>query len=336
MRLDKNEKSVSRNATGVAELKYGVNTMVWTTRVDERLAPLFANIKKWGFDGVELFLSPDEPADLAAVNRMLDATGLRRTTCSILPREANLVSPDAEVRARGVEFLRKCLDRTAELGAHLICGPLYAGLGVMTGARRTQQEWEWAVAGLTKVACHARELRITLCIEPLNRFETYFLNTQGDAAKLVEDIGASNVRVHFDTFHANIEERNPAASLRSIAKVLGHVHISENDRGTPGTGHNDWRAILAALQQIGYDGWLTIESFAQPEPDLAAAAAIWRDLAPSGDELAKRGIKFIKRLAKELEAENGRRTAVSGRKLPARKGNQPAESGNRKLRSSRV
>ena len=133
----------------------------------------------------------------------------------------------------------------------------------------------------------------------------------------------SNVRIHFDTFHANIEEQHPAASLRAIAKVLGHVHISENDRGIPGTGHNDWRGILLTLNQIGYDGWLTIESFARPEPDLAAAAAIWRDIAPSGDELAKRGIKFIKRLAKELETENGRepvvrqRKAVSGKKKSA-------------------
>jgi D-psicose/D-tagatose/L-ribulose 3-epimerase len=300
-------------------MKYGVNTMVWTTRVDERLAPLFAKIKQWGFDGVELFLSPDEPTNIAQVKKMLDATDLGRTTCSILPREANLVSPNAEVRAQGVEFLKKCVDRTAELGAQLLCGPLYAGLGVITGGRRTPKEWGWAVEGLAKVARHAQDLRLTLCIEPLNRFETYFLNTQEDAAKLVKDIGAPNVRVHFDTFHANIEEQNPAASLRSIAKVLGHVHISENDRGIPGTGHNDWRGILSVLKQIGYDGWLTIESFAQPEPDLAAAAAIWRDLAPSGDELAKRGIKFIKQLAKELGAENEGKRVVREQKVVGRK-----------------
>jgi len=305
-------------------MKYGVNTMVWTTRVDDRLAPLFAKVKKWGFDGVELFLSPDEPANTAEVGRMLDAAGLARTTCSVLPRQANLISSDADIRARGVEFLKKCLDRTAELGATLICGPLYAGLGVMTGARRTPQEWDWAVDGLTKVAQHALRLRLIVCIEPLNRFETYFLNTQSDAAKLVKDIGAPNVLIHFDTFHANIEEQNPAASLRSIAKILGHVHISENDRGIPGTGHNDWRGILSVLQQIDYDGWLTIESFAQPEPDLAAAAAIWRDLAPSGDELAKRGIRFIKQLAKELEVGNEGKSVVRAQKVIGGKKRSPS------------
>jgi len=285
-------------------MKYGVNTMVWTTRVDERLAPLFAKIKKWGFDGAELFLSPDEPANPRSAKKMLDAEGLEVTTCSVLPRDVNLISSDANVRARGVEFLKKCLDRTAELGAELICGPLYAGLGVMTGARRTEREWQWAVDGLTKAAQHAPEL--TLCIEPLNRFETYFLNTQADAAKLVKDVGAANLRIHFDTFHANIEEKDPAASVRSIRKVLGHVHISENDRGIPGTGHNDWRGVLTTLHEIGYDGWLTIESFAKPEPQLAAAAAIWRDVASSGDDLAKRGVTFIRQLAEEVQGKQNR------------------------------
>jgi D-psicose/D-tagatose/L-ribulose 3-epimerase len=298
-------------------MKYGVNTMVWTTRVDDRLAPLFVNIKKWGFDGVELFLSPDEPAVPAAVKKMLDATGLEVTTCSVLPRSANLVSSDPKVRVSGVEFLKKCLDRTAELGAQVICGPLYAGLGVMTGARRTAEEWEYAVRGIEQAARHARDLNVTLCLEPLNRFETYFLNTQADAEKLVKDIGAPNVRVHYDTFHANIEEKHPTASLLSIAKVLGHVHISENDRGIPGTGHNDWRGLLSVLRQVGYNGWLTIESFAKPEPELAAAAAIWRDMAPSGDELARSGINFIKELAREIDhganSSPGKRTSIDGK-----------------------
>lgn len=300
-------------------MKYGVNTMVWTTRVDERLAPLFANIKKWGFDGVELFLSPDEPASPVAVKRMLEDHDLEVTTCSVLPRSANLVSSDPKVRASGIEFLNKCIDRTAELGAKVICGPLYAGLGVMTGARRTSEEWKYAVDGLDQAARHARDLKVTLCIEPLNRFETYFLNTQADAARLVKDVGAPNLRVHYDTFHANIEEKHPTASLLSIKNVLGHVHISENDRGIPGSGHNDWRGLLSVLKQIGYDGWLTIESFAKPEPELAAAAAIWRDMAPSGDELARSGIRFIRKLAGELKSENGRRSSASKKKSDAGK-----------------
>jgi D-psicose/D-tagatose/L-ribulose 3-epimerase len=281
-------------------MKFGVNTMVWTTRVGPEQDPLLSRIREWGFDGVELFLSPEEPASISAVRASLDRLQLERTTCSVLPGDANLISSDPATRAHGVEFLRKCVDRTADLGARLICGPLYAGLGVMTGRRRNPEEWKWAVEGLQVVAEHAQNRDVTLCLEPLNRFETYFLNTLEDAARLVHDVGAANVKIHFDTFHSNIEERRPAEALRSVAKDLGHVHISENDRGIPGTGHNDWKGILKALKEVGYDGWLTIESFAQPEPALAAAAAIWRDLAPSGDELARQGLTFIKRLARRL------------------------------------
>ncbi|MGD0127217.1 MAG: sugar phosphate isomerase/epimerase family protein [Terriglobia bacterium] len=278
-------------------MKYGVNTMVWTTRVNETHEELFSCIKAWGFDGVELFLSPQEPADIPAVRRMLEANHLECTMCSVLPRECHLVSPQAEVRARGVLFLKTCVDRTAELGARLICGPMYAGLGVMTGRQRTADEWNWAVEGLQAVGRHAEKREVTICLEPLNRFETYFLNTLEDAASLVRDIGAPNVKIHFDTFHSNIEEKHPAEALRSVANELGHVHISENDRGIPGSGHFDWQGVLKVLKAIRYNGWMTIESFAQPEPDLAAAAAIWRDVAPSGDELAQQGLRFIRRLA---------------------------------------
>src|SRR5713226_1955126 len=134
-------------------MKYGVNTLAWTTRVDERLAPLFDKIKRWGFDGVELFLSPGEPANITSVKRMLDAEGLERTTCSVLPRDANLVSHDAQVRARGMEFLKKCVDRTAELGAQLICGPLYAGLGsagCLRGPSPGRLEYRFGVRGLQR------------------------------------------------------------------------------------------------------------------------------------------------------------------------------------------
>jgi len=281
-------------------MKFGVNTMVWTTQVGKKQEPLFARIKEWGFDGAELFLSLDEPADIAAVRAALDRLQLERATCCVLPRDANLISADAATRANGVEFLKKCIDRTADLGAPLMCGPLYAGLGVMTGRRRTDKEWGWAVRGLRAASARAQKRGVCMCIEPLNRFETYFLNTLEDAARLVRDVDSPNVKIHFDTFHSNIEEKHPAEALRAVAPELGHVHISENDRGIPGTGHVDWKGVLKVLKEIGYDDWLTIESFAQPEPALAAAAAIWREPASSGDELARQGLQFTRRLARKL------------------------------------
>jgi D-psicose/D-tagatose/L-ribulose 3-epimerase len=291
-------------------MKLGVNLMVWTTRVDRQHRSLLASIREWGFQGVEFFLSPEEPAHIPFFKQELSRIGLERTTCVVLPRDAHLPSPDRETHRRGLAYLTKCVERTADLEAPLMCGPLHSGLGVMTGRRRTKDEWNLAVEGLQQVAQRARALGVTLCVEPLNRFETYFLNTQEDAARLIEEIGAPNVRVHFDTFHANIEERDPVEALRALATRLGHVHISENDRGIPGSGHVDWRGTMIALREMGYNGWLTIESFAQPEPQLASAACIWRDLAPSGDSLAREGLAFLKSLATELGIDQGQRASA--------------------------
>jgi len=291
-------------------MKYGVNLMVWTTRVHHEHQRLLASIREWGFEGVELFLSPEEPADIPFLRKELTHLGLERTTCVVLPHDAHLPSPDMETRRRGVAFLNQCVERTADLEAHLMCGPLHSGLGVMTGRRRTDEEWGRSVESLQKVARRARELGVTLCVEPLNRFETYFLNTQEDAALLIGEIGEPNVRVHYDTFHANIEEKNPVKALKALGTRAGHVHVSESDRGIPGTGHVDWRGTLLALREIGYDGWLTIESFAQPEPQLAAAACIWRDMAPSGESLAREGLAFIKNLADELEVDREQRASA--------------------------
>lgn len=291
-------------------MKYGVNLMVWTTSVRREHRSLLMAVREWGFDGVELFLSPDEPADIPSLRDELERIGLTRTTCVVLPREAHLPSADPEIHGRSVNFLKKCVERTAELEASLMCGPLHSGLGVMTGRRRTSDEWKRAVEGLQQVARRARDLGVVLCVEPLNRFETYFLNTQADAANLIDEIGEPNVRVHFDTFHANIEEKDPTKALRALGNRLGHVHISENDRGIPGKGHVDWRGTFLALKEMDYDGWLTIESFAQPEPQLAAAACIWRDLAPSGDSLAREGLAFLRSLSAELGIERKRRVSA--------------------------
>lgn len=293
-------------------MKYGVNLMVWTTTVHRQHRTLLASAREWGFEGVELFLSPEEPADIPFLSQELTRLGLERTTCVVIPRDAHLPSSDVETRRRGIAYLNQCVERTADLEARLMCGPLHSGLGVMTGRRRTQDEWNRVVGSLQQVARRAGSLGVILCVEPLNRFETYFLNTQEDAAHLIEEIGEPNVRVHFDTFHANIEEKDPVKALRALGTRVGHVHISENDRGIPGRGHVDWRGTLLALTEIGYNGWLTIESFAQPEPQLASAACIWRDLAPSGESLAREGLAFLKSLAAELGIGQGQTVSASG------------------------
>jgi D-psicose/D-tagatose/L-ribulose 3-epimerase len=165
----------------------------------------------------------------------------------------------------------------------------------MTGHRRTDDEWKRAVDCYRAIGPTLSEYGVTIAIEPLNRFETYFLNTAADAVALCDAIGHPNVGILFDTFHANIEEKDVAAAYRTVARHLKHVHTCENDRGIPGTGHVDWPGVFQALRDINYDGWLTIESFGFALGELSAAASIWRDIAPSPESIAFEGVKFLKR-----------------------------------------
>jgi D-psicose/D-tagatose/L-ribulose 3-epimerase len=177
----------------------------------------------------------------------------------------------------------------------LIAGPTYAPVGHLPGRRRNRDEWKWGVDFHQHLGPLLAGAKVRMAVEPINRFETYFLNTAADAVKFVEEIGSPHIGILLDTFHANIEEKNVPDAYRLCGKWLRHVHTCENDRGIPGTGHVDWRGVFQALRDIGYDGWLTIESFNGTIAELAAATAIWRDLAPSQDDIAFRGTAFLKK-----------------------------------------
>jgi D-psicose/D-tagatose/L-ribulose 3-epimerase len=182
----------------------------------------------------------------------------------------------------------------ADAGARLIAGPLYCPVGYLPGRRRTADEWKRAVESYQSLGDTLVRHGITIAIEPLNRFETYFLNTAADTAALAEEIGHPNVGVLFDTFHANIEEKDIAAGYLRVGQHLKHVHTCENDRGIPGSGHVEWASVFQALRTLKYDGWLTIESFGFALGDLSAAASIWRDIEATPESIAVEGVKFLK------------------------------------------
>ncbi|HWB96509.1 MAG TPA: sugar phosphate isomerase/epimerase family protein [Bryobacteraceae bacterium] len=275
-------------------MKFGVNTFIWTANFDRSNLPLLPRIRAAGFDGVEVPLF--QPAQFAAadIRRGLADNGLECTICSVLTGGMNVISADAAVRQKTRVHLEDCVKAAAEVGAKIIAGPLYSPVGLMTGARRTQDEWKWAVECYQSLGPVLARHGVTIALEPLNRFETYFLNTAADAVALCDQIGHPNVGILFDTFHANIEEKDIAAGYRTAAKHLKHVHTCENDRGIPGSGHVEWAAVFQALRDIGYDGWLTIESFGFSLGELSAAASIWRDIAPTPEAIAFEGVKFLK------------------------------------------
>lgn len=275
-------------------MRFGINTFLWTVKFGPEHAPLLDQIRAMGFDGAEYAIFDPSEFDAAGVRRAFAGAGLGATVVSVMTREKNPISPDAAVRAAAREHLRGVIAAVAEAGAEVLAGPLYAPLGDLPGRRRTPDEFQRAAEFFASLGDWLDQHRVVLALEPLNRFETYFLNTAADAAALARQINHPRVGVLFDTFHANIEEKSIADGYRQVGPYLKHVHTCENDRGTPGSGHVDWNGVFQALNDVGYDGWLTIESFGSAIQEIAAAACIWRDLEKDSETLAAEGLRFLK------------------------------------------
>ncbi len=276
-------------------MKYGVNTFLWSASFDESNFDLLPQIKEAGFDGVELPLLRPAQFPAPAIRKALDANGLECTMCTVLVDGFSLISDDADVRRRTRAHLEVVAKTAAEAGAAIVAGPLFSPVGYLPGRRRTTDEWKWAVEGFRSLGDTLAGQGVTFAIEPINRFETFFLNTAADAAALAKEIGHPNIGILFDTFHANIEEKSIADGYRTVGPYLKHVHTCENDRGIPGSGHVEWKEVFQALRQLNYDGWLTIEGFGFALKDLSAAAAIWRDIERTPESIAFDGVKFLKK-----------------------------------------
>jgi len=275
-------------------MKAGVNTLLWSGTFTEKDLPLLRRVKRLGFGAAEVPVFDPAAAPAEKARALAEKLGLELLQCSIMPPEANPISDRAGVRKKAVKQLLGYIKTAKAMGAKAIGGPLYAPVGLLVGRPRTRQEWRWAVGCFKQVMPAAEDAGVTLCIEPINRFETYFINTAADAVKLCKEVGSPNLKVHLDTFHMNIEEKNSPAAIKATGKYLGHFHVSESDRGIPGSGQVDWKGCFRALRAVKYDGWCVVESFHSAIKEIAAAASIWRELAPSCDAIARGGLRLMK------------------------------------------
>jgi len=275
--------------------KYGMNLLLWTSGVDESIYPVLDQIKSWGYDGVELPVFDFNRAAFERIGKKLKDLGLETTAVTVCTEDANPISPDAKVREAGVNRLKQAIDMCAASGATHLLGPIHSALGYFSGKGRTQDEWNWGKESLAKAADHAQKNNVMLVCEYLNRFECYFLNCAEDTARFCREVNHPALKMMYDTFHANIEEKSPAKAIDACKDQLVHVHISENDRSTPGEGQIRWDESFAALKKAGYDGWLMIEAFGLALPELAAATRIWRRMFPSEESLARNGLAFMKK-----------------------------------------
>lgn len=275
-------------------MKYGMNLLLWTSAADESIFPLLEQIKGWGYDGVELPVFDMNLENFQKVGAKLKELGLETTAVTVCTPDENPISPDAAQRQAGVDRLKKAVDMCAAAGATHLCGPIHSALGEFTGQGRTIDEWNWGKESLAQAADYAQQNNVTLVVEYLNRFECYFLNCAEDTARFCREVSHPNLKMMYDTFHANIEEKSIPSAIKACADQVVHVHISENDRSTPGEGHVHWDETFATLKEIGYDGWLMIEAFGLALPDLAAATKIWRPMFPNEEYLATNGLNFMK------------------------------------------
>lgn len=275
-------------------MRLGVNMMLWTGEVREQHKEQLVTVKRLGYDGVEIPLLTDTSlASSGWLSTLLRQMDLACTASGALPPGASLLM-ESEVE-RGVAWIKRCIDATAALGGEVVCGPFYSPVGQLPGRRRSQAEWELCVHALRTVGEYAGRAEVLLAVEPINRFETFFLNTVEDGMRLIDAVGSPHVRLLLDTFHMNIEENDIAKAVRCAAGYVGHFHCSENHRGPIGTGHIPWPEVWEALGTTGYSGWCVVESFSSHLPELARAACMWRDLATSEERLAEISLRQLQR-----------------------------------------
>lgn len=272
--------------------------LAWSAVISDELIPIVERLKTMGYDGVEFLLGSPDTAAYKRLGQYTQELGLEVTTVFVVGKDENPISEDAAVRAKALDRIKWALDRAHDLNARIMCGPFHSAHAVFARRAPENQEYGWGAEVLHAAGEHAAQAGITLALEALNRFECYLCNTMEQLARLLKAADHPNVKAMFDTHHANIEEKKFSQGIQTIAPFLAHVHISENDRGTPGDGHINFAEAFSALAGINYTGWLTIEAFSRNDPDFANSIGVWREYSKPWD-IAENGLKFIKEMSRQ-------------------------------------
>jgi D-psicose/D-tagatose/L-ribulose 3-epimerase len=281
--------------------KIGFNLLVWSGGMPDSFLPVTDRLKTLGYDGIECFMEERDPSVYRKFGDHLRKIGLEATCVLGVGPDENPVSDSRAVREKAIARLKEAIDCAHALGSKIICGPFHSAFATFTNRRPPEdQEYKWSAEVLHTAGEYAAKAKIVLTVEALNRFECYLCNTMDQLTDLVKRAAHPNVKAMFDTHHANIEEKKLSQAIKKISPVLEHVHISENDRGTPGDGHIPWDETFSALAEIKYKGWLTIEAFTRNDPNFANAINVWREYSKPWD-MAEKGLKFIQ----EMGAKHG-------------------------------
>lgn len=280
-------------------MEFGVNTWVWISpTTTKQFIDYVPKVKAMGFDLIEVGIE-----DTSALDYKEAAAVLKEHDCGIsltaaMSPDRDLLVGDTEVQKQGLDYIKHCIDACHIMGGNNVAGPIYSAVGRVweQSPDSRAKDSELLVTHLKTLSTYANDKAVTLCIEPLNRFETSFINTTAQANEIVDRVDSSACRILLDTFHMNIEEKSLADAIRSCDHRLAHFHSCGSDRGAPGSGTIAWDSVAKALKDIHYDGPIVIESFTSQVKSIAKAAAIWRSFEESQDALAQNGLSFLKRL----------------------------------------
>ncbi len=277
-------------------MKFGIHAYAWCSQWSNQTLDLIDRVKHLGIDFIEIPLMCLETFDAEAIRARLEKTGLDVCTSTVLLGDTDISSDDGAIRAKGLAYLKDCIRATHAIGATSFSGVIYAQHVKLDARRPSEQTWAWSAENLREAADLAADLGVTLGIEPVNRYESHLINTCEQAQRLKKMVDRENVRIHLDTYHMNIEEKDFYEATLLAGDDLIHYHLCENDRGIPGTGHVDWDGIFRALGEMSYNGYAALESFVDCTDNMNTW--VWRRLAPDGDTLVRDGIAFIRDLQK--------------------------------------
>jgi D-psicose/D-tagatose/L-ribulose 3-epimerase len=277
-------------------MRFGASTFIWVSPFSNKTLGLVKKVREMGFDIIEICVEDPATIDASRINEALKENDLAATVCGAFGPDRDASSEDKNVRANAAKYLEGCIDAALELGSPFVAGPMYSAVGKTRLLSRDERvkQWSLAVETLKPVADYAGQRGVQLAIEPLNRFETDFINTVEQGLDFLGRIDAPNVGFLLDTFHMNIEEKDIPGAIRNAGSKVFHFHSCENDRGTPGTGHVEWKEVVSALHDINYQGPVVIEAFTTEITEIARAVSLWRALAPSQDSLAQEGLRFLR------------------------------------------
>lgn len=286
------------------KIRFGVDSFIWSEVFGEKDLWIIPKAEELGFETIDLAIAHPFTFPTEKVKAELAKTNLEIVTTTTLNADNNLISDDEKIRRNGIESLKKLVDINLALGSNILGGVNYAGWGCLSGKPKTELEWKHSVEAMREVAEYAlkKHPKLKICVEPVNRFETHFINTAEEGVRYCKDVGTGNMAVHLDCFHMIREETSYTKAVETCGKeYLGYVHVCENNRGIPGTGLVPFKEFFIALKKVGYEGPCVIESFDPSFEELNANCAIWRKFADTGEDLAVQGLANLKKIAFEIE-----------------------------------